>query len=165
MRIFILVIFLLICGSASAQFGACIDSTLKQPGYNCPNGLINYTPICGCDGVTYNNSCIAEKTGGVTPGNFTDGPCGDFDYYFTPNTVSYFLEYNYYSKTAGILNLFIFDAMGHIKYEYREPVQLPGFVVRDRFVDVSSLESGIYLFMITKDGTQIVKKFFMGSPF
>lgn len=165
MRVYLLGLLMMFSGSVSAQFGACYDSTLVMPGYNCPNALSNYQPLCGCDGVTYNNSCIAEKTGGITPGNWTDGPCEDFHFYFTPNTVSYLLEYNYYAKTTGILNIFVYDVMGHVQYEYREPVQTPGYVVTNKYIDVSNLESGIYIFLMMKDGVQKTAKFFQGQPF
>ena len=82
------------------------------------------------------------------------------DFYFTPNTVSYQLEYSYYSKTAGILNIFVYDVMGHVQYEYREPVQTPGYVVSSKYVDVSNLQSGIYIFLMMKDGVQKTAKFF-----
>ena len=162
MRLFLLGLFLILSGNAGAQ---CFDSTLVQQGYNCPNSTNDYQPLCGCDGVTYNNSCIAEKTGGLVPGSWTDGPCDDFDYYFTPNTVSFVLEYYYYVKTPGILNIFIYDTMGHIKFEYNEQAQLAGFVMSGQAIDVSNLESGIYLMVILKEGNQKVKKFFQGRPF
>jgi hypothetical protein len=35
-----------------------------------------YEPVCGCDGVTYANSCYAEK---VSLASWSDGPCdGEF---------------------------------------------------------------------------------------
>ncbi|HLT08681.1 MAG TPA: hypothetical protein VK014_14210 [Cyclobacteriaceae bacterium] len=33
-----------------------------------------YKPVCGCDGVTYANSCLAENNGLLT---WTDGACPD----------------------------------------------------------------------------------------
>lgn len=54
--------------SAAAQ--ACIDSTLIDPMGFCP---MIWDPVCGCNGVTYGNSCEAEISGGVT--SFTYGEC------------------------------------------------------------------------------------------
>jgi|GEM_PF-3880526 len=47
----------------------CIDATLIDLGANCPG----YNPVCGCNGITYNNACIAEKCFGVS--SMTNGPC------------------------------------------------------------------------------------------
>lgn len=48
----------------------CIDSSLIDP-----NGICFdvYMPVCGCNGITYSNSCYAEILGGVI--DFTPGPC------------------------------------------------------------------------------------------
>jgi hypothetical protein len=53
---------------ASAQ--DCIDSTLIDPSAICEDFGF---PICGCDGVTYPNSCIAFYQHGVT--TWTNGTC------------------------------------------------------------------------------------------
>lgn len=52
---------------ASSQ---CIDESLIDPEVICP-GL--WAPVCGCNGVTYGNSCEAQYIGGVT--EWTDGEC------------------------------------------------------------------------------------------
>jgi hypothetical protein len=48
----------------------CIDSSLINPSIEC---IALLKPVCGCDGITYGNSCIASNYYGIT--EFSDGPC------------------------------------------------------------------------------------------
>jgi hypothetical protein len=48
----------------------CVDPDLIDPSAVCPE---IFEPVCGCDGVTYSNSCEAINWGGVTA--WEDGPC------------------------------------------------------------------------------------------
>ena len=52
--------------------GSCIDSTLIENNSSCLDIL---EPVCGCDGVTYGNSCYATIYGGVT--SYVQGECCD----------------------------------------------------------------------------------------
>lgn len=52
----------------------CFDSELLNPDANC---IAVYNPVCGCDGVTYGNSCEAEMFGGVI--SWIPGECGTFN--------------------------------------------------------------------------------------
>ena len=57
--------------SSDFEVGGCIDEELIDPNMGC---LEIWAPVCGCDGVTYSNSCYATYYGGVT--SFEEGECG-----------------------------------------------------------------------------------------
>ena len=53
------------------QSGICIDSNLIGNADEC---IEIYDPVCGCDGVTYDNYCVADSSG---INSYVDGECCD----------------------------------------------------------------------------------------
>lgn len=48
----------------------CVHIDLINPNQGCDDV---YAPVCGCNGITYENECVAEVVGGIT--EFINGPC------------------------------------------------------------------------------------------
>jgi hypothetical protein len=62
-------------GVDANSMGGCVDESQIDPNVIC---TMIYNPVCGCNGVTYSNPCVATFTGGVT--SYEAGPCVVVEY-------------------------------------------------------------------------------------
>tara|TARA_B100000575_G_scaffold254490_1_gene223709 strand:+ start:15492 stop:15683 length:192 start_codon:yes stop_codon:yes gene_type:complete len=58
------------CSSEDEELLKCIDESIIEEMRSC---IEIYQPVCGCNGITYPNSCYATALNGIT--FFSDGEC------------------------------------------------------------------------------------------
>jgi hypothetical protein len=126
---------------------ACVDSTLIDLNVLCP-GI--YEPVCGCDSITYSNSCAAMYHGGVV--SYTAGPCTSArmddswmsEMSILPNPFTDFLEFEITSTTN--IQLSIFQANG---LEILRRDLSIGF----QHIELNQLTSGTYFLRVENSQT------------
>ena len=151
-------------GTLQAQyFPVCVDTTIIIPNYYCDTTgqIVDFTPVCGCDGVSYFNACVAGKLHGII--KYTDGPCEDNMMYFSPNPVYGFYDLNLFvavKDPTQITHLYIINIFNFkIYYEkYYQVYPINNYIVNDT-IGVEDFPQGCYAIIIITGGTLKVKKF------
>ena len=66
----VLLILIFSCSTEDKVEDSCVDESMIEEFSVC---IEIYQPVCGCDGVTYPNSCYAENFNGIT--SYINGSC------------------------------------------------------------------------------------------
>jgi hypothetical protein len=138
------------CLSTCGESGTCIDSTLINNAVDC---IAIYDPVCGCDGITYGNSCEAIYYHGIV--NFTAGECGvglnelmkQIEIF--PNPTSSFININ--ADLDGRKEMQVLNISGQIAMK-------DSFFAKKKSVDLSELPTGFYFIRITTNEGTFTKR-------
>lgn len=139
----------------------CIDETVIVPEEDC-GGV--YEPVCGCDGVTYENACVAKFHHGVL--YWTAGECSMFltveeenifaSVQLSPNPAQNSVNIHYLLRNAADVRIDITDVTGRQIIEvYNQPSVAGNYNFN---MNTTDLASGIYLVRITAGKDQTVQK-------
>ena len=138
----------------------CINETAIDSTYGC---IDVYEPVCGCDGITYTNSCHAIYYAGVV--FYTDGACATTTIQeenifgtvkLSPNPATYSTTLSYALKESGLVQIEIMDITGNIALAPITHPSVPGnYTIQ---LNTQDLSSGIYIIRLTSNGNEVKQK-------
>ena len=145
--------------ATNAQIGVqCIDSNRINPWYQCGP---TFSPVCGCDNITYRNECLSYNAAGNNQIQST-GVCQNDFYFFdfwpslVLDRVDIFMQFAPAQSSSATLQ--IIDTYGNQVY-----LQLLNNVSSDfpyiESLNLSYLQSGVYIFIIQSKGVYKRQKF------
>ena len=144
----------------------CVDSNRINPFYQCNDP--NFDPVCGCNSVTYRNGCEMTNVGGVNyPAPGQSGVCPNdlFYYEFYPNPVRNTLNFNmqFTAQQTSPATLQIYNVFGTIVYTQLLN-NLADFPTPPNSINITGLESGVYVLLVQSQGVNKVSKFIKHTP-
>ncbi len=138
----------------------CINPATIDSTYGC---IDVYEPVCGCDGITYDNSCYAIYYGGVV--FYTDGACGGVSVQeetiigtirVQPNPAQNNTTINYAINAGGLVTIQVMDLTGKIMLTPIEHYSIPGTYNVE--LNTGNLSSGLYIINIATNGENAIEK-------
>ncbi len=131
----------------------CVDSTRIDPFFQCNEP--SFLPVCGCNGKTYRNECVAFRNGGVNLISH-DGVCYN-DYFFAdlyPNLVSDYINLYIQFYDKGPTTIQIRNTYGSLLLSQN----YLSLTSRQFTFDVVSYKPGLYyLFVVSGDVYSVLK--------
>ncbi len=146
MRFVLIILLSVLALQGNAQ---CLD-TLQFPNLQ-PPCYSDFLPVCGCDGVTYQNSCYADY---ATVLQYSYGPCEHLVHRLYPNPAVDVLYVTIFTKFESDVNLYIFDRNG-MTYYYQF---LPSVTSEYLTVPVYDFEEGYYIVLLESNGETSLSK-------
>ncbi len=140
----------------------CIDSSMIcPPGSLCCDAPL-IEPVCGCDGVTYDNACVAQLWHGVL--NYEPGPCltstgaltAGNRLQLSPNPTSGVLRISFETTYALDGAIGIWHTSGQIARPWRKATFMAG--KNEIEEDLSSLPAGMYFVQIRTPERAYIQK-------
>lgn len=126
----------------------------------------DYSPVCGCDGVTYRNSDAAYWWGAIN--SWTSNMiCDNFDIDLYPNVITDestgLGHLRIYMKYTGNATLSIYNAFGNLMFEKLFSTGIPNAIMPSAnpydLFEAQSFPRGIYNVIVTVGGERKVRKF------
>lgn len=133
---------------ANSQTPFCVDSLRIRYGAYCAP---DFTPVCGCDGITYRNLCFADINGLI---NYNPGICENIAIDINPNPTIDNIYINIIVKYQGDVDLFIYNHFGKL-YLFRQFVYITDVYYP---LNIASFDAGPYIVVARTNDDWVTKK-------